>query len=174
MALIGLQISDPANRLTLKAMLEMEGHRILEGDVGTPVLVTDDVDRAADRVTETTTVLVLATTDEVGRAVDGMKKGVYGYIFLPFQPGEAGLMVQRALGDHASEAPTLASAEAPLRRLEEVESEYILSVLRRCKNNQARAARVLGIGRNTLWRKLRKIDTLRKMNGQPPIEQNPA
>ena len=170
MALIGLQISDPANRLTLKAMLEMEGHRILEGDVGTPLLITDDLDRAPDRVTETTTVLVLATSDEIGHAVEGMKKGVYGYIFLPFQPGEAGLMVQRALSDQTPEAPTLANAEIALRRLEEVESEYILSVLRRCKNNQARAARVLGIGRNTLWRKLRKIDTLRKMNGHPAIE----
>ncbi len=165
MALIGLHINDPANRLTLKAMLELEGHRILEGDVGTPLLVTDDLDRAADRVSETTTVLVLCTSDEVGRAVDAMKKGVYGYIFLPFQPGEAGLMVQRALGAATSES-SAAPPESPLRRLEDVESDYILGVLRRCKNNQARAARVLGIGRNTLWRKLRKIETIRKMSGQ--------
>ena len=166
MALIGLHINDPANRMTLKAMLEMEGHRILEGDVGTPLLITDDLDRAADRVSESTTVLVLATSDEVGRAVDAMKKGVYGYIFLPFQPGEAGLMVQRALGAATSESSPAPSPESPLRRLEDVESDYILGVLRRCKNNQARAARVLGIGRNTLWRKLRKIETVRKMSGQ--------
>ncbi len=165
MALIGLHINDPANRMTLKAMLEMEGHRILEGDVGTPLLITDDLDRAADRVSESTTVLVLATSDEVGRAVDAMKKGVYGYIFLPFQPGEAGLMVQHALGAATSESSP-APPESPLRRLEDVESDYILGVLRRCKNNQARAARVLGIGRNTLWRKLRKIETVRKMSGQ--------
>ncbi len=170
MALIGLHINDPANRMTLKAMLEMEGHRILEGDVGTPLLITDDLDRAADRASESTTVLVLATSDEVGRAVDAMKKGVYGYIFLPFQPGEAGLMVQHALGASSSEAGTTPSHESPLRRLEDVESDYILGVLRRCKNNQARAARVLGIGRNTLWRKLRKIETFRKMSGQGPLE----
>jgi DNA-binding NtrC family response regulator len=170
MALIGLHINDPANRLTLKAMLELEGHRILEGDVGTPLLITDDLDRAPDRVSETTTVLVLCTSDEVGRAVDAMKKGVYGYIFLPFQPGEAGLMVQRALGAATSESSPARSPESPLRRLEDVESDYILGVLRRCKNNQARAARVLGIGRNTLWRKLRKIETIRKMAGQDPLE----
>lgn len=170
MALIGLHINDPANRLTLKVMLEMEGHRILEGDVGTPLLITDDLDRAADRVSDATTVLALCTSDEVGRAVDAMKKGVYGYIFLPFQPGEAGLMVQRALGAATSESSATPSPENPLRRLEDVESDYILGVLRRCKNNQARAARVLGIGRNTLWRKLRKIETIRKMAGQGPLE----
>jgi DNA-binding NtrC family response regulator len=113
---------------------------------------------------------VLCTSDEVGRAVDAMKKGVYGYIFLPFQPGEAGLMVQRALGAATSESSPARSPESPLRRLEDVESDYILGVLRRCKNNQARAARVLGIGRNTLWRKLRKIETIRKMAGQDPLE----
>lgn len=165
MALIGLHINDPANRLTLKAMLELEGHRILEGDVGTPLLITDDLDRAPDRASDATTVLVLCTSDEVGRAVDGMKKGVYGYIFLPFQPGEAGLMVQRATSTQNSDPSSAPSPESPLRRLEDVESDYILSVLRRCKNNQARAARVLGIGRNTLWRKLRKIETMRKMTG---------
>ena len=97
--------------------------------------------------------------------MESMKKGVYGYIFLPFQPGEAGLMAQRATGVQAPEANAPPTADSPLRRLEDVESDYILGVLRRCKNNQARAARVLGIGRNTLWRKLRKIETLRKMSG---------
>lgn len=170
MALIGLHINDPANRLTLKAMLELEGHRILEGDVGTPLLITDDLDRAPDRVSESTTVLVLCTSDEVGRAVDGMKKGLYGYIFLPFQPGEAGLMVQRATSANTVDAAAAPTADSPLRRLEDVESDYILGVLRRCKNNQARAARVLGIGRNTLWRKLRKIETMRKMSGLSSVE----
>jgi len=163
MALIGLHINDPANRLTLKAMLELEGHRILEGDVGTPLIITDELDRASDRVSAETTVLVLCTSEDVGRAVEGMKKGVFGYIFLPFQPGEAGLMVPRAGGGPGAEAQDAPAGDAPLRRLEDVESDYILGVLRRCKNNQARAARILGIGRNTLWRKLRKIETLRKM-----------
>ncbi|MBI5091051.1 MAG: helix-turn-helix domain-containing protein [Candidatus Hydrogenedentes bacterium] len=33
---------------------------------------------------------------------------------------------------------------------------HIRSVLRQCKNNQGKAAQVLGIGRNTLWRKLKR------------------
>lgn len=41
------------------------------------------------------------------------------------------------------------------RTLHEVEREHILSVLASCGDNQVEAARVLGIGRSTLWRKLR-------------------
>jgi len=44
-----------------------------------------------------------------------------------------------------------------LRPLEDVEMEHILRVLKKCKNNQAKAARMLGIGRNTLWRKLKEL-----------------
>jgi two-component system response regulator HydG len=48
-------------------------------------------------------------------------------------------------------APTVAS----LRTLAEVEREHVLAVLERCGGSQVDAARVLGIARNTLWRKLR-------------------
>ncbi|MBX3176549.1 MAG: hypothetical protein KF886_04250 [Candidatus Hydrogenedentes bacterium] len=170
MALIGLHIGDPANRLTLKAMLELEGHRTVDGDAGASLLITDDIERAPGRVGPDTIVLVLSTSEEIGRAVAAMREGVYGYIFLPFQPGEAGIMVQRALNAIAGERPVSAARETGLQRLEEVESQHILAVLRRCKNNQAKAARVLGIGRNTLWRKLKKIETLRKTNGIDPLE----
>ncbi|MEJ5349550.1 MAG: sigma-54 dependent transcriptional regulator [Desulfosoma sp.] len=40
--------------------------------------------------------------------------------------------------------------------LEEVERRHILSVLARCGHNKRKAAAVLGIGTNTLWRKLKK------------------
>jgi two-component system response regulator HydG len=47
-------------------------------------------------------------------------------------------------------------APAPgLRTLASVEREHILQVLDACQGSQARAAGVLGIARNTLWRKLR-------------------
>ena len=42
-----------------------------------------------------------------------------------------------------------------LRSLADVEREHVLRVLEACGGAQAEAARVLGIGRNTLWRKLR-------------------
>lgn len=42
------------------------------------------------------------------------------------------------------------------RPLEDVEREHVLGVLALCDGKQAEAARVLEIGRNTLWRKLRE------------------
>ena len=41
-----------------------------------------------------------------------------------------------------------------LRPLAEVEREHVLRVIEACGGSQTKAARVLGIGRNTLWRKL--------------------
>ncbi len=42
------------------------------------------------------------------------------------------------------------------RSLEEVERAHILAVLADCGGNQVEAARVLGVGRSTLWRKLQQ------------------
>jgi two-component system response regulator HydG len=47
----------------------------------------------------------------------------------------------------------------PLSTLAEVERAHILRVLDACGGSQADAARVLAIGRNTLWRKLRAMGT---------------
>jgi DNA-binding NtrC family response regulator len=40
--------------------------------------------------------------------------------------------------------------------LEEAEKQHVLGVLEHCAQNRAKAAKVLGIGYNTLWRKLKK------------------
>jgi DNA-binding NtrC family response regulator len=51
-----------------------------------------------------------------------------------------------------------ARAPAPeLRTLAEVEREHVLRVLESCGGNQIRAAEILGVGRTTLWRKLRAL-----------------
>ena len=44
---------------------------------------------------------------------------------------------------------------ADARKLDEVEMEYILAVLERVNGNQTQAAKMLGIGTTTLYRKLR-------------------
>jgi two-component system response regulator HydG len=52
-------------------------------------------------------------------------------------------------------APAPGGGEGPLR-LADVERAHVLRVLQACGGSQAEAARALGIGRTTLWRKLRE------------------
>jgi DNA-binding NtrC family response regulator len=153
MARVQLQIDDPANRLTLHTLLQAAGHTL--GDHAPEVLITDSIEVASERA-DTVPVLVLASASQIRDAVAAMQRGVYGYIFVPLQPGEADVMVRRALG-----APA-APRNDDSRPLNEIEADHILDVLRQCKGNRAKAARVLGVGRNTLWRKLKEIELRRQ------------
>ncbi len=155
MARILLDIGNIPNRMTLKAMLEADGHIIV---TETPELAIAESPAQAVAHAQELPALLICTGNHIAEAVLAMRQGVYGYIFLPLQPGEAPLMVRRALEAHAhgllrkgmpANAPQDLSLQAAERR-------HIHEVLRQCKHNQAEAARVLGIGRNTLWRKLKK------------------
>ena len=53
------------------------------------------------------------------------------------------------------QAPRAQADAGALLPLADVERAHILKVLDACGGSQAEAARVLGIARNTLWRKLR-------------------
>jgi DNA-binding NtrC family response regulator len=67
--------------------------------------------------------------------------------------------VQHLPEDLVSPPPPATTIGAPptLRPLAEVEREHVLRVVEACGGSQVEAARVLGIARNTLWRKLRQI-----------------
>ena len=55
----------------------------------------------------------------------------------------------------ATDTPFFSSAD--LRSLKEVEEEHIRRVLATCDGNKAKSARILGINRVTLYRKLKEI-----------------
>jgi DNA-binding NtrC family response regulator len=57
-------------------------------------------------------------------------------------------------GEQAADSALLDAAAAEGLNLESLEQRYIRVVLERCGGNKARAARMLGIDRTTLWRKL--------------------
>lgn len=156
MARIRLEIEDAAQRMTLKAVLEAEGHILVAVDP--EVVFHDSIERARAEAGSVPTI-VLATASQIPEAVRAMQEGVWGYIFIPLQAGESGQMVRRALAMQPGASGAETSAEGELKTLEQVEFDYIRQVVRACKHNQARAARVLGIGRNTLWRKLKKTQT---------------
>jgi two-component system response regulator HydG len=65
-------------------------------------------------------------------------------------PPEAQPPAEAAAGSRES-----ASTKAPETNLKELEKQHILEVLDACRQNQGEAAKRLGIGRNTLWRKLK-------------------
>ncbi len=55
--------------------------------------------------------------------------------------------------------PAPRGSPGDLGTLAQVEHDHVLRVLERCGGSQSEAARVLGIGRNTLWRKLKGYGT---------------
>jgi DNA-binding NtrC family response regulator len=149
---VQLSIADPTQRMTLRTMLEVDGHEVVAH--APDVLVCDTDREAVSRATEVPT-LLLAGAADIGRAVEAMRKGVWDYLFVPFQSGEATLKVRRAANSNNRRSIDDAPLEQ-LPSLDAVEREHVMRVLRKCKHNQAKAARILGIGRNTLWRKLKK------------------
>lgn len=147
MARVRLLIDDQTNRLILRTILEAAGHGVVESD---PEVVISDAVTTAVELAKTWPTLVLVGGADIREAVTAMRQGVYGYLYVPFQPGEADVMVRRAVRERPMpERPELIT-------LEEAEARHIDAVLRYCKNNRAKAARILGIGRNTLWRRLKK------------------
>ena len=159
MPIVTIDISDILNRITLRALLESAGHTTQFEDTEpkhSDVYISDNYIKAVQKAKVCPT-LLLTTFGNVPQAVKAMEEGVFGYILLPFQPGEAPLMVRRALESTFSPGNNTSPHEAALLTHTEIEQRHILQVLRACNNNQARAARLLGIGRNTLWRKLRQI-----------------
>jgi DNA-binding NtrC family response regulator len=147
MARVRLLVTDPATRYTLQALLERDGHSITQE--GADVIIVGDLGQAFPAAAEAPT-LVLATATQLPNAAAALREGIYGYVLLPLEPGEVEIRVRQAA--QGSDAP----GERPLMTLEEAELEIIRDTVRRCGNNRAKAARVLGIGRNTLWRKLKK------------------
>ena len=154
MARIKIQLAEPALVMTLKAVMEAEGHTVSETN---PDICFADIANVHHVDESNGQVILAVTATEIPQAVEAMKKGVWGYILLPLQPGEAGMAVRRAALSGSNSVRDENAAPESLKSLEAIESDYIQFVLRMCKNNQAKAARILGIGRNTLWRKLKKI-----------------
>jgi len=147
MARIALEIDDPATCITLRSMLEREGHTF---DTEAPDLTIADTFGGAVAAALDRPSLMVAAQSQLEEAVAAMAQGVFGYIFLPFVPGEAPLMVARALAQPARGPRDEEPAPATLA---EMEQRHIARMLRHCNYNHTQAAKLLGIGRNTLWRK---------------------
>jgi len=69
------------------------------------------------------------------------------------------LLIEEAIASSTTTSPNpLLSSE--LKTLEEMELFYVEAVLNQVNGNQSEAARILGISRTSLWRKLKKLDAM--------------
>jgi DNA-binding NtrC family response regulator len=78
---------------------------------------------------------------------------------------KAGLVQPRDLPEEIAGPERARRASA--RSLEEMERQYIVQLLEECGGNQSRVARILGINRRTLYRKLRKMEGEGEGEGEP-------
>ena len=107
-----------------------------------------EVVKALKEADATTTVVVLTGYGSIATAVDAMKLGATSYLTKPVDADQ----IVAAFDGSAVQEPAEPTAQ-PLAR---VEWEHIQRVLADCEGNLSQAARVLGIHRRSLQRKLAK------------------
>jgi two-component system response regulator RegA len=98
-------------------------------------------------------VVVLTGYGSIATAVEAMRLGARDYLT---KPADADRILAAFTADPADEGP---AGDAPFETpsLARLEWEHIERVMRECKGNVSRAARVLGIHRRTLQYKLAKF-----------------
>ena len=100
------------------------------------------------RIDSATTIVVLTGYGSIATAIDALRLGAANYLTKPVDADE----VLRAFG----RGPELAAGPEQVPSLARVEWEHIHRVLTDCGGNISQAARLLGIHRRSLQRKLCK------------------
>lgn len=114
-----------------------------------------DLVSALKTIDTTTNIVVLTGYGSIATAVEAVKRGATHYLTKPADVDEIIAAFNRAGHDLPTDVPS----EVP--SLARVEWEHINRVLAECEGNISRAARLLGIHRRTLQRKLAKYPTPR-------------
>ena len=109
-----------------------------------------DVVRALKQLDSTTSIVVLTGYGSIATAVESVKLGATTYLTKPVDADQI-----LAAFDNNSTADR-ANASLPVASLARVEWEHIQRVLADCDGNLSKAARLLGIHRRSLQRKLAK------------------
>ena len=96
--------------------------------------------------------IVLATGyASIATAVDAIRRGAHHYLPKPFSLAD----LAQAFADDSADPPPAAPPEAPAT-LRRQEWEHVQRVLSECQGNISAAARLLGVDRRTLQRRLAK------------------
>lgn len=98
-------------------------------------------------------VILISAWGTIPLTVEGMNLGAFDFLTKPWSNAVLIAKVKKALSGNKDK-----SAVPSSRTLEEMEREAIADALRRCGGNQSEAARMLGISRQALYRKIQKFN----------------
>ena len=132
-------------------------------DLGGPEMDGQGLLALINRRSPATACIVVTTVNDARTAVQCMQQGAYDYLVKPVAEDDLAFSVTRALEllqSHGAEKRP--GAEVPRNQpavsLAEVERRHILEVYRQLGCNKVRTARALGVGLNTLRRKLKSYE----------------
>jgi two-component system response regulator RegA len=114
-----------------------------------------DVVAEIHAIDQTTRIIVLTGYGAIATAVESLKRGASDYLTKPVDADQVALALDSTA---ASPAP---AREYTVPSLARVEWEHIQRVLTECGGNVSQAARVLGLHRRSLQRKLSKYPVSR-------------
>ena len=144
----GIDVTGAGNFAEAVAAAEVETPELALVDLRLPGRSGLDVVRALKALDATTTIVVLTGYGSIATAVESVKLGAASYLTKPVDADQ----ILSAFNADAQEGVAVASAQSLAR----VEWEHIQRVLVDCHQNLSHAARVLGIHRRSLQRKLSK------------------
>jgi DNA-binding NtrC family response regulator len=106
-----------------------------------------------------TSVILMSALHSVDSAIEAIKHGAYDYLCKPLDFARAAKTLDE-LAERLQESRLSESADQDWRPLplSEMRRIHIQRVLKTCNGNRVRAARVLGIGRTSLYRFLKNTD----------------
>lgn len=116
-----------------------------------------DLVRELHAIDATTRIVVLTGYGAIATAVQSLKLGASNYLTKPVDADQ----VVAALADAPATAPAASAPDYTVPSLARVEWEHIQRVLTECEGNISQAARVLGLHRRSLQRKLSKYPVSR-------------
>jgi len=114
-----------------------------------------DVVAALHAIDDTTRIVVLTGYGAIATAVESLKRGASDYLTKPVDADQV------ASAFEAQTAPADQVREFTVPSLARVEWEHIQRVMTECQGNISQAARVLGLHRRSLQRKLAKYPVSR-------------
>lgn len=145
----GLDVTAADGYETAMAAAAADAPELALVDLRLPTRSGLDVVRGLKAIEPTTVVIVLTGYGSIATAVEAMKAGAATYLT---KPVDADQILAAFDGVHAGPAEPPATVQS----LQRVEWEHIQRVLTECGGNLSQAARLLGIHRRSLQRKLGK------------------